>query len=97
VFDQKSDSKKVLAGTSSCIKCKFKLSMDTNSAVLFSPKLNENDDALNFSEGIYSVKRGRCHYINIEVMNPTKSDIYLKKGDVIGELCDVATVIPNVQ
>ena len=58
----------------------------------FVPKLSENcDDDLQFSETLSTVKRGKTQYV--DVMNPTKKELILKKGTIIGDNCGVGAVI----
>ena len=86
----------ISAGTCSAIKCKVKVMMDKDEqSVLFRPEVPENpDDELTYSEKLSVVKRGRTQYIFVDVINTSKRDITLKKGAVIGEICNVSSVVP---
>ena len=90
------DTMVISAGRRSTIRCKVKVLLKKNEqTVFFKPKFQENvGDDVSFSEGLFTVQRGRTQYILIEAMNPTKKDIILKKGEVVGEICSVSAVIP---
>ena len=48
--------------------------------VHFRPENSENiGNELSFSETISTVRRGRTQYICVDVMNPTRHDLVLKK------------------
>ena len=83
-------------GSCSVIKCKVKVLMDANEkTVYFQPEICENrDDNVSFSETISTVKRGKTQYVYVDAMNPTQNDMTLKKGTVIGSICNVSAVIP---
>ena len=63
--------------------------------VHFRPEVSENiENELSFSETISTVRRGRTQNISVDVMNPTKTDLVLKKGVAIGNICGVSAVLP---
>ena len=83
------------AGCCSSIKVKVKILMDeSEKSVYFIPDISANSDDLSFSETISTVKRGGTQNIYIDVINPSRNDILLKKGAVIGNLCSVSAVFP---
>ena len=49
---------------------------------------------MSFSETISTVKRGKTQYVYVDAMNPTQNDTTLKKGTVIGSICNISAVIP---
>ena len=88
------EDKIITAGSCSSVKCRVKVLMDTSEQTIldFVPKLSENcDDDLQFSETLSTVKRGKTQYV--DVMNPTKKELILKKGTIIGDNCGVGAVI----
>ena len=48
---------------------------------------------INFSEGVATIKRGKTQFISIDVINPTKNPIILKKGTFVGSVHSVSAVI----
>ncbi len=61
---------------------------------LFSPAaefLGEND--LVVYEAAETLKRGKSHFINVAIHNPSDAEIYLKKGTILGFVSDVNTII----
>ncbi len=84
------------AGSCAQIKCRIKLCIDSDKKTIhFVPKVTENaDDELTFSESITNIKRGKTQYLLIDVINPTKSSIWLKKGMIVGSVHSVSAVIP---
>ena len=88
-------SKNIPSGSCVQIKCRIKLCVDNDQTVHFVPKFPENvDDELSFSENISTVKRGKTQYMLIDVINPTKNSIYLKKGTIAGSVHSLSAVIP---
>ena len=87
---------KIDGGNTSQIKCKVKISMDTQKKTIhFIPEVNENGgDELIFVEAIVTLKRGRSQYIFIEVQNRTNKQIVLPKGKKMGTVHSVVEVIP---
>ena len=87
---------KIDGGNTSQIKCKVKISMDTQKKTIhFIPEVNENGgDELIFVEAIGTLKRGRSQYIFIEVQNRTNKQIVLPKGKKMGTVHSVVAVIP---
>ena len=78
------------------IKCKVKVLMDKLEQIVhFRLEISENiENELSFSETISTVRRGRTQNISVDVMNPTKTDLVLKKGVAIGNICGVSAVFP---
>ena len=61
---------------------------------LFSPAaefLGENE--LIVYEAAEKLKRGKSHFINVAIYNPTNEEMHLKKGTVLGFVSDVNTII----
>ena len=89
------DNVKLVAQTSSVIKCKVKVPVtEVEKSVLFSPEIAINDNDLYYFENLSSVKRGRNQHVYVNVINPTKEDIHLRKGALIGTLFSVSAVLP---
>ena len=86
----------ISAGSCLSIKCKVKVLMDKPEQIVhFRPEIFENiENELSFSETISTVRRGRTQNISVDVMNPNKTDLILKKGVAIGNMCGVSAVFP---
>ena len=87
---------KIPAGSVSQIRCKVNIYMD-NPEQTRHFILNNNDnwgEELIFSETIGKISKGRNQSIFIEVKNPTKNEIVLKKRKEIGTINCVTAVIP---
>ena len=93
-----SESVKVPAGFKKRIRCRVKVQgNDTEQTVYFSPRLKEGDDQLEVNEAVCTLKRGRTNYIDVEVVNDSRCDQVLKKGEVIGTVHSVAAAIPMLR
>ena len=79
------------------MRCRVKAqSSDEEQTVYFDPILSADgtEDRLVFSETVSTLKRGRTNYVTVDVMNMTKEDRVLKKGEVLGSMHSVSAVIP---
>ena len=78
------------------VKCRMKVLIDgPEQTVSFVPRISENgENELVFAETIAKLRRGRTQYLFVDVINPTKTDIVLKKGMEIGGIHSVSAVIP---
>ena len=63
-------------------------------SVLISPITSLNLDRLVISETYSKITRGKTPFVEVFIMNPTKQDILLHKGNVVGTVHSVASVIP---
>ena len=55
-----------------------------------------SDQELAFSETVSNIRRGRTNYVVVDVLNDTKRDILLPKGEIIGSVHSVSAVMPLV-
>ena len=93
-----SEAVKIPAGFKKQIRCRVKaLGNDAEQTVYFSPRLQEGDDDLEINEAVCTLRRGRTNYIDVEVINDTRVDQVLKKGEVIGSVHSVAAAIPMLK
>ena len=89
---------KVPAGFRKHVRCRVKVQgNDDEQTVYFSPRLREGDDELDINEAVARVKRGRTNYIDIELINDTKVDQVLRKGEVVGSVHSVSAAIPMMK
>ena len=77
--------------------CRVKVqSNDDEQAVCFVPRVAVSDHELAFSETVSSLKRGRTNYVVVDVLNDTKKELLLSKGEIIGSVHSVSAVMPLV-
>ena len=89
---------KVPAGRKMQIKCRVKATGNgCDETVYFQPRLGEEDEELTFNDSICRMRHGRTNYVYVDVLNQTKRDRVLRKGEVIGSVHSVAAVIPMVR
>ena len=89
---------KIPAGYKVRIQCRVKVqSNDAEQTVYFSPRISEGEDGLTFNEAVCRLKRGRTNYVDVEVINDSRVDKILKKGEVVGSVHSVAAVTPAMR
>ena len=93
-----SDNVHVPAGRKVRIRCRAKVQgSGLEQIVYFMPKVKEKDEELTFTETVCKLRRGRTNYVHVDVLNETKKDRVLPKGEVIGSMHSVGAVIPMVR
>ena len=92
-----SKSVTVPAGHKIQVRCRVKVqSNDDEQAVCFIPRVVENDQELTFSETVSNLRRGRTNYVVVDVLNETKREMTLSRGETIGSVHSVSAVVPLV-
>ena len=90
-----SEQVKIPAGCRKYVRCRMKVQgNDAEQTVYFSPRLREGDDELEINEAVGRLKRGRTNYIDVELINDSRGDLVLKKGEVVGSIHSVSAAIP---
>lgn len=85
----------VPAGHKIQVKCLAKVQTDAHEqSVYFAPVVEDREDELLFSETVSTLKRGKTNQVIVEVMNMSRSDRYVEKGELLGSLHTVGAVIP---
>ena len=75
-------------------KTRVPLDGDESKEFLFDPLFEfAGDSDLIVYESTGVLKRGKTQFVEVGIYNPTASEIFLKKGTVLGHVVDVATVI----
>ncbi len=88
----------VPAGHRRQVKCVVRDRCDEDEqTVYFSPKLNIDDEDLEFLETVTTLRRGRTNHVFVEVMNKTNHDMVLSKGSVMGSIHSVSAVVPMMK
>ena len=90
-----SDFLEVPAGCKVRMRCRVKAQgNDDEQTVYFSPRIPEGDSELEFNESISRLKRGKTNYVYVDVINSSRMNRTVKKGEVIGSIHSVSAVIP---
>ena len=93
-----SDVVHVPAGRKVRIRCRVKVQgSGSEQIVYFMPRVKEKDEELTFTETVCKLRRGRTNYVYVDVLNETKRDRVLPKGEIIGSMHSVGAVIPMVR
>ena len=88
----------VPAGRKVRIRCRVKVPGNGgDETVYFQPRLGDEDEELSFTDSVCRLKYGRTNYVYLDVMNQTRRDRVLPKGEVIGSVHSVGAVIPMVK
>ena len=88
----------VPAGHRKQVKCVVRDRCDDDEqTVYFSPKINIDDEDLEFLETVTTLKRGRTNHVFVEVLNKTNHDMKLGKGCVMGSIHSVSAVVPMMK
>ena len=88
----------VPAGRKVRIRCRVKVPGNgCDETVYFQPRLGDEDEELSFTDSVCRLKYGRTNYVYLDVMNLTRRDRVLPKGEVIGSVHSVGAVIPMVK
>ena len=88
----------VPAGRKVRIRCRVKVPGNgCDETVYFQPRLGDEDEELSFTDSVCRLKYGRTNYVYLDVMNLTRKDRVLPKGEVIGSVHSVGAVIPMVK
>ena len=75
-------------------KCKTKIEFEEKS-VIFQPLIDpQADETLEFKESYETIRKGRSPHVYIYTTNPSNCKIVLKRGDFLGTLHNISTVIP---
>ena len=92
------ESLTVPAGHRRQVRCVVRDRCDEDEqTVYFSPKLNMDDEDLEFLETVTTLRRGRTNHVFVEVMNKTNHDMVLNKGLVMGSIHSVSAVVPMMK
>ena len=93
-----SDDVHVPAGRKVRIRCRVKVpASGCDETVYFQPRIGDEDEELTFTDSVCRMKYGRTNYVYLDVMNQTRRDRVLPKGEVIGSVHSVGAVIPMVK
>ena len=88
----------VPAGRKVRIRCRVKVPGNgCDETVYFQPRLGDEDEELSFTDSVCRLKYGRTNYVYLDVMNQTRRDRVLPKGEVIGSVHSVGAVVPMVK
>ena len=80
------------------IRCRVKVPGNgCDDTVYFQPRLGDEDEELSFTDSVCRMKYGRTNYVYLDVMNQTRKDKVLHKGEVVGSVHSVGAVIPMVK
>ena len=80
------------------MRCRVKAQgNDDEQTVYFAPRVQEGDSEMEFNESISRLKRGRTNYVYVDVINSSRVNRTVKKGEVIGSVHSVSAVIPMIR
>ena len=92
-----SNAVKVPAGHRVQVKCRAKVQPGEDGQVIyFSPLVVDNDDEVEFSETVATLRRGRTNHVIVDIINSSRTDKEFAKGMVVGKVQSVAAVVPMV-
>ena len=93
-----SESVHVPAGSKVRMRCRVKAQANSEEqTVLFTPKIREGDDELQFNECVSKLKRGKTNYVYVDAINESRVDKVVSKGSMIGSVHSVSAVIPMMR
>ena len=93
-----SESVHVPAGSKVRMRCRVKVQANSDEqTVLFTPKITEGDDELQFNECVCKLRRGRTNYLYVDAINESRVDKVVSKGSLIGSVHSVSAVIPMMR
>ena len=78
------------------VNCKANVEFEAKEKSLISQPLVEPevDEALEIKKSYEVLKKGRTPHVFTLISNPSKRDIFLRRGDVLGTLHNVSAVVP---
>ena len=89
-----STSFKIPSGHKTQMKCRVKAqSNGKEQTVYFQPLLSADED-LHYCETVSKLRTGHTNYVVVEVLNNSAVDKWVKKGEVIGSVHTVSSVMP---
>ena len=92
-----SNAVKAPAGHRGQGKCRAKVQPGEDGQVIyFSPLVVDNDDEVEFSETVTTLRRGRTNHVIVDIINSSSTDKEFAKGTVVGKVQSVAAVVPMV-